>query len=86
MERIGLGDMMDELVAEGLKVDVETYVDVIEWIEKEEIREKIVHGVLYRMLREDDSNLESATKLFNEQMELRKKTIVDRQKRKTYEI
>lgn len=60
MKKLGLWDMMDHAIAEGLGVDVETYIDIIEKCTEEE-----AHFIILTIMEEDQDNYDKAQETFN---------------------
>ena len=60
MKKLGLWDMMDHAIAEGLGVDVEVYIDIIEKCTEEE-----ANFIILTIMEEDQDNLEKAKEMFN---------------------
>jgi hypothetical protein len=61
MDGIGLFDMFDQMVADGLGVDVQTYIDTIDLFSDEDM-ETIIHTMMDVNATEDDKM--DARKLF----------------------
>jgi len=53
MATVGLFDMFDQMVADGLGVDVQTYIDTIDLFNDEDM-ETIIHTILNTNASEDD--------------------------------
>ena len=66
MEGIGLFDMFDQMVAEGLGVDVQTYIDTIDLFSDEDM-EIIIHTMMDTNATEDDKI--DAIKLFKTKLD-----------------
>lgn len=65
MDGIGLFDMFDQMVAEGLGVDVQTYIDTIDLFSDEDM-ETIIHTMMDVNATEDDKM--DARRLFKSRM------------------
>jgi len=65
MNGIDLFDMMDKLVADGLGVDVQTYIDTIDLFDDEDM-ETIIHTMMDVNASEDDKM--DARRLFKSRM------------------
>lgn len=64
MKKLGLWDMMDHAIAEGLGVDVEVYIDIIEKCTEEE-----ANFIILTIMEEDQDNLEKAKEMFNKYLD-----------------
>ena len=62
---LGLFDMMDQMVAEGLGVDVQTYIDTIDLFDDDDM-ETIIHTMMDVNASEDDKM--DARRLFKSRM------------------
>lgn len=61
MKKLGLWDMMDYAIAEGLGVDVETYIKIIDT----KCTEEEAHFIILTILEEDQDNYDKAQETFN---------------------
>ena len=63
---IGLFDMFDQMVAEGLEVDIQTYIDTIDKFNNEDM-EYIIHTTMDISKSQDDKD--KAKQLFKSKIE-----------------
>ena len=55
MQPTGLFDMFDQLIAEGLEVDIQTYIDTIDKFNDEDM-EYIIHTIMDTSKNQDDKD------------------------------
>ena len=65
MKKLGLWDMMDHAIAEGLEVDVETYIKIIDT----KCTEEEAHFIIMTILEEDQDNYDKAQETFNKYLD-----------------